>query len=67
MRVVGLAKEFVMTDETRNPGPGQPHTVKAGVFDALFGKKGPNGELMSDGKPVLLTDVPPDAGDDLED
>ncbi len=56
-----------MTDETRNPGPGQPHTVKAGVFDALFGKKGPNGELMSDGKPVLLTDVPPDAGDDLED
>ena len=44
--------------------PAQPHTVKAGVFDALFGKKGPDGELTSDGKPAMLVDVPDDEDED---
>ena len=48
----------------KKPTLGQPHTVKAGVFGAFFGKRGPNGELMSDGKPAMFVDVPPDDGDD---
>ena len=51
-----------MSDE--KPRPGQPHTVKAGIFDAWFGNKGPNGELLVDGKPAMLVDVPPEEGED---
>jgi hypothetical protein len=56
-----------MPDETPPPKPGQPHTVKAGVFDAFFGNKGPNGELMYRGKPAMLVDVPDTDTDDEDD
>jgi len=57
-----------MSDDTGSkPAPSQPHIVKAGTFDAWFGNKGPNGELMYRGKPLLLADVPPDAGDEDDD
>jgi hypothetical protein len=52
-----------MSDE--KPPGGAPHTVPAGILDAYFGNKGPNGELMRNGKPVMLTDVPDT--DDCED
>ena len=54
-----------MSDD--KPPPGQPHTVKAGIFDAWFGNKGPNGELMERGKPAMLVDVPPDEGEGEDD
>jgi hypothetical protein len=41
-----------------------PHTVKAGVLDRLLGNKGPNGELMRDGKPALVRDLPDDPEDE---
>jgi hypothetical protein len=41
-----------------------PHTVKAGVLDRLLGNRGPNGELMHDGKPALVVDVPDDDEED---
>lgn len=44
--------------------PQKPHTVKAGVMDALLGNKGPNGELMFQGKPALVVDLPDDDEDD---
>lgn len=43
-----------------------PHTVKAGVMDALLGNRGPNGELMHQGKPAMVVDVPDDEDDDDE-
>ena len=53
-------------DETPKSPAGQPHTVKAGVFDAFFGNKGPNGELTYRGKPLMVTDVP-DTDDEEDD
>ncbi|THD58834.1 hypothetical protein [Phenylobacterium sp.] len=44
--------------------PGEPHTVKAGMFDAFLGHKGPNGELMIDGKPAMVTDLPDNDDED---
>jgi hypothetical protein len=41
-----------------------PHTVKAGVMDALLGNKGPNGELMFQGKPAMVVDLPDDEDED---
>jgi hypothetical protein len=55
-----------MPDDKPTPVPGQLHTVKAGIFDAFFGNKGPNGELMDHGKPALLVDVP-DTDDEDDD
>ena len=40
------------------------HTVKAGILDALMGNRGPNGELLRDGKPALVRDLPDDPEDD---
>ena len=40
------------------------HTVPAGVMDALLGNRGPNGELMHQGKPALVRDLPDDPEDD---
>ena len=37
-----------------------PHTVPAGIMDDWLGLKGPNGELMRQGKPALVVDVPDD-------
>lgn len=51
-----------MADETKKPGA--PHTVKAGVLDALLGNRGPNGELMFDGKPAMVEDLPQDDEDE---
>jgi len=51
-----------MTDET--PKPTGPHTVKAGILDQLLGNRGPNGELMFDGKPALVEDLPDDDEDE---
>jgi ribosomal protein L6P/L9E len=42
-----------------------PHTVPAGLMDEMLGLKGPNGELMHQGKPALVVDLPDD--DDEED
>ncbi|WP_293679544.1 hypothetical protein [uncultured Phenylobacterium sp.] len=44
--------------------PEKPHTVKAGIMDAMLGLKGPNGELMFQGKPALVVDLPDDEDDD---
>ena len=41
-----------------------PHTVPAGVMDALLGNRGPNGELMHNGKPALVEDLPDDEDED---
>jgi hypothetical protein len=46
-----------MADETKKTGP---HTVKAGMLDAFLGNRGPNGELMHEGKPALVEDLPED-------
>lgn len=48
-----------MADE---PKPA-PHTVPAGILDRLLGNRGPNGELIFDGKPVLTEDLPDDDED----
>ena len=44
--------------------PGAPHTVPAGIMDEWLGLKGPNGELMHQGKPALVVDLPDDEDDD---
>lgn len=41
----------------------KPHTVKAGLMDTLLGNKGPNGELMFNGKPAMVVDLPEDDED----
>jgi hypothetical protein len=41
-----------------------PHTVKAGVLDRLLGNRGPNGELLENGKPALVVDLPDDEEDE---
>jgi hypothetical protein len=41
-----------------------PHTVRAGVLDALLGNRGPNGELMFEGKPAMVEDLPNDDPDE---
>jgi hypothetical protein len=51
-----------MADETKKPTG--PHTVKAGVLDALLGNRGPNGELTVDGEPALVEDLPDDEEDE---
>ena len=48
-----------MTDD-----PQKPHTVKAGIMDAMLGNRGPNGELMHQGKPALVVDLPDDEDED---
>lgn len=49
-----------MADETdRNL-----HTVPAGVLDRLLGNRGPNGELMENGKPAQVADLPDDDEDE---
>jgi hypothetical protein len=45
----------------------KPHTVPAGIVDAMLGNKGPNGELMFQGKPALVVDLPDDEDDEDED
>lgn len=49
-----------MADKT----PQAPHTVPAGIMDEWLGLKGPNGELMHQGKPALVVDLPDDDEDD---
>jgi hypothetical protein len=44
--------------------PQVPHTVPAGIMDEWLGLKGPNGELMHQGKPALVVDLPDDDEDD---
>lgn len=44
--------------------PQAPHTVPAGIMDEWLGLKGPNGELMHQGKPALVVDLPDDDEDD---
>ena len=44
--------------------PQAPHTVPAGIMDEWLGLKGPNGELMFQGKPALVVDVPDDDEED---
>ena len=41
-----------------------PHTVPAGIMDDCLGNKGPNGELMHQGKPALVVDLPDDDEDE---
>lgn len=57
-----------MTDDTKPQTPPKteagPHTVKAGVMDALLGNRGPNGELMHNGEPAMVEDLPDDDEDD---
>ena len=43
-----------------------PHTVKAGIVDAMLGNRGPNGELMHQGKPAMVVDLPDDEQDEDE-
>jgi hypothetical protein len=50
-----------MSDESETP-----HTVPAGIMDAILGLKGPNGELMFQGKPALVVDLPDDEDDDQD-
>jgi len=38
----------------------EPHTVPAGVLDAFLGNRGPNGELLHNGEPALVRDLPDD-------
>jgi hypothetical protein len=59
---LSFTEEDAMTDETRKPAG--PHTVKAGVLDALLGNRGPNGELMFEGKPAMVEDLRDDDEDD---
>ena len=51
-----------MADERRTP-----HTVKAGIVDAMLGLRGPNGELMHQGKAALVVDLPDEADDEDDD
>lgn len=51
-----------MADETKTPAG--PHTVKAGILDALLGNKGPSGELLTNGKPAMVEDLPQDDEDE---
>ena len=44
--------------------PEAPHTVPAGIMDEWLGLKGPNGELMHQGKPALVVDLPEDEDED---
>ena len=44
--------------------PEAPHTVPAGIMDEWLGLKGPNGELMHQGKPALVVDLPDDDEED---
>jgi len=44
--------------------PQAPHTVPAGIMDDFLGLKGPNGELMFQGKPALVVDLPEDDEDE---
>lgn len=44
--------------------PQAPHTVPAGIMDEWLGLKGPNGELMHQGKPALVVDLPDEEDDD---
>ncbi|MBL8552708.1 MAG: hypothetical protein JNL41_00415 [Phenylobacterium sp.] len=44
--------------------PEAPHTVPAGLMDEMLGLKGPNGELMHQGKPALVVDLPDDDEDE---
>lgn len=44
--------------------PEAPHTVPAGLMDEWLGNKGPNGELMHNGNPALVVDVPDDDEDE---
>ena len=53
-----------MSDDKPDPKAQTPHTVKAGIMDALLGNRGPNGELMHNGKPALVVDLPDDDEDD---
>ena len=41
-----------------------PHTVPAGIVDAMLGNRGPNGELMHRGEPALVVDLPDDEDDE---
>lgn len=41
-----------------------PHTVPAGIMDDWLGNRGPNGELMHQGKPALVVDLPDDDEDE---
>jgi hypothetical protein len=49
-------------DDTARTRQG-PHTVRAGVMDALLGQRGPNGELMRNGQPAMVEDLPDDDED----
>jgi hypothetical protein len=51
-----------MADEPKTPTG--PHTVRAGILDALLGNRGPGGELMAGGKPALVEDLPDDEEED---
>jgi hypothetical protein len=42
----------------------EPHPVPAGILDRLLGNRGPNGELMQNGKPALVADLPDDESED---
>jgi hypothetical protein len=44
--------------------PEAPHTVPAGIMDDWLGNKGPNGELMHQGKPALVVDLPEEDEDE---
>jgi hypothetical protein len=44
----------------------KPHTVPAGPIDAFLGNRGPNGELMVNGEPALVVDLP-DTDDEDDD
>jgi hypothetical protein len=57
------AEDFQMA-EKKTDAPQGPHTVKAGIFDRFLGNRGPNGELMQDGKPATVEDLPDDDEDD---
>jgi len=46
--------------------PQAPHTVPAGILDDWLGAKGPNGELMHQGKPALVVDLPDEDEDEEE-
>jgi hypothetical protein len=46
-----------------SPDP-KPHTVPAGLLDRLMGNRGPNGELLENGKPALVVDLPEEDDED---
>lgn len=53
-----------MSDPKPGPKSQVPHTVPAGVMDALLGNRGPNGELMRNGEPAMVADLPDDDDED---